>query len=432
MSNRSRTWSRGSTGPIGVLDIGTGKVVCLIAAVEPRGREHGGVPRVEVLGVGHQRSRGVKSAVVTDLDEAEHAVRAAVGQAERMAGTTLDSVHLAVACGRIKSRLFTANCDVESGVVADADIARVMAGGRAYAERDGRVLVHLNRTAFRLDRAAAVHDPRGMAASSIAADLHAVTADEAPVRNLMMVVERCHLEIAGLVAAPFAGALAVTTADERRLGVTVVDIGAGSSTVAAFADGELVHVEAVPVGGHHLTYDIARALQTPLAEAERIKALYGTLVGASSDEHEAFDYALSGDEDGVTNRATRAQLRAILGPRMAGLLALVAERFGRPEVVGAAGQRLVLTGGGSQLVGLGDFAAGLLRRPVRVAGVTQIGGLPAGVARPGFAVVAGMLAATEVSAGRSGVWHSEVWRDEGMGRGGGYLGRVGSWLRDGF
>lgn len=426
----ARSSSGGPAGAIGVLDVGSSKVACLIATVEARGGTGGGSddgpgPVVRVLGVGHQRSRGVKAGVVTDLDEAESAVRAAVGEAERMAGVTLEAVTVAVSCGRLRSSIFTASGDVESGVVRASDVARVMAGGRAYAERDGRTLVHLNRLGFRIDRAAAVHDPRGMAARRLSADLHAVTADEAPVRNLVMVVERCHLAVAGLVAAPYASALAATTTEERRLGVTVIDIGAGAATLAVFADGRLVSADAIPVGGNHLTYDIARALQTPLAEAERIKALYGTLISASSDENEAFEYPLAGEEDGATNRATRAQLRSIIGPRVAGTMALLAERLGRAEAHGATADRIVMTGGASQLVGLGDFAARALGRQARAGAVPQIEGLPEGVSRPTFAVAAGLLAAASRRRERGSVWPD---RDAS----GSYLRKVGSWLREGF
>lgn len=419
--------SAGATGPIGVLDVGTSKVACLIAALGPAGGIEGHVPPVHVLGVGYQRSRGVKAGVVTDLDEAEHAVRAAVGQAERMAGLTLSSIRVSVACGRLRSQLFSANAEVEAGGVGAADIRRVMNGGRAYAEREGRTLVHLNRLGFRLDRAAAVSDPRGMAARLLSADLHAVTADEAPVRNLVTAVERCHLDVAGLVAAPYASALSSTTADERRLGVTAIDIGAGAATLAVFSDGHFVHAEAVPVGGNHLTYDIARALQAPLAEAERIKVLYGTLIAAGSDGHETFEYPLAGDEEGATNRATRAQLRAILEPRVAGTLSLIAERLARAEARGVVSGSIVLTGGASQLVGLPEFASCVFDRPVRAAEMTRIAGLPEGISRPSLAVATGLLAAaSRQHAPERG------WREDDDGNGGSYLGRVGNWLKAGF
>ncbi len=304
-------------GIVGLLDVGTSKIVCLIAAPQARSREAGGGPGgLRVYGVGHQRSRGLKAGVITDLEAAEQAVRDAVSQAERMAGVELDEVFLSVSCGRLRSHNFAANADVEAGVVTDNDIARVLAGGRAYAEREGRTLVHLNRYGFRLDGSAGVREPRGMAARKLSADLHAVTADDAPLRNLMLVVERCYLSVAGIVATPYASALAATSEEERRLGVTCIDIGGGATTIAVFSEGQFLYTDAIPVGGNHITFDIARNLQTPLAEAEQIKALYGTLVGAPSDEHEAFSFPLAGEEDGALAHTTKARLTTVIRPRM--------------------------------------------------------------------------------------------------------------------
>ncbi len=150
------------------------------------------------MGVGHLRSRGLKAGVITDLAEAEATVRAAIAQAERMAHRTLEEVFVSVSCGRLQSSNFSASVDITGGVVRDDDIDRLMTGGHAFAEREGRTLIHLNRLGFRVDGAAGSHDPRGMAASRLSADLHTVAADEAPVRNLMLVVERCYLNVRAL------------------------------------------------------------------------------------------------------------------------------------------------------------------------------------------------------------------------------------------
>ncbi len=154
-----------------------------------------------------------------------------------------------------------------------------------------------------------------MAAHKLAADLHAVTADEAPLRNLMLVVERCYLSAASLVPAPCASALAATSEEERRLGVIAVDIGGGTTTLSMFAEGRFLFAHAAPWGGHHITFDIARALHTPLAEAERIKALYGTLVSAQSDEHDTFSFPTA-EEEGAHRDMTRAELAEIIRPRV--------------------------------------------------------------------------------------------------------------------
>jgi cell division protein FtsA len=410
---------------VGLLDVGTSKVACIIAALDPP-QGPGEARRARVLGVGHVRSRGLKGGVITDLGDAETTVRGAIAQAERMAHLTLEEVFVSVSCGRLHSSNFSATVDITGGVVRSDDVDRLMAGAHAFAERDGRTLIHLNRIGFRTDGAPGAHDPRGMAASRLAADLHTVAADEAPVRNLMLVVERCYLNVRALIATPYASALAATTEEERRLGVTCIDIGGGTASVAAFADGHFVHAATVPNGGYHVTLDIAQALQTPLAEAERIKTLYGRLIVAQSDEYEAFPYALAGEEDGARGQATKAQLAGIIRPRVAGILELVRERLDNAGVMAFAGQRMVLTGGTSALVGLGEFAANTLGRPARVAKPQPFAGLPQSVSSPAFSTVAGLLA---VAASGTGEVPSLRSRE---GFAGGYFERVGEWLKTGF
>jgi cell division protein FtsA len=422
MLSRERPEGR-NAAIVGLLDIGTSKIACLIAALEPAEGQRSG-PRAKVLGVGHMRSKGLKGGVITDLAESEAAIRATIAQAERMAHVTLEEVFVSVSCGRLQSSNFTATADIEGGVVRAEDIDRLMAAARSYAERDGRTLIHLNRIGFRLDGVSGSNDPRGMAAERLAADLHTVAADEGPVRNLLLVVDRCYLSVRALVAAPYASAIAATSEEERRLGVTCIDIGGGTAGVAAFAEGHFIHAATVPMGGHHITHDIAHALQTPLAEAERIKTLYGTMIPAQSDEHEVFSFALTGEEEGARGRATKAQLSGVIRPRVANILGLVRERMEQAGVSAYAGERVVLTGGSSGLVGLGEFAANTLGRPVRVARPHPVGGLPQGVTSPAFSTVAGLLAVAAAGGEQTGAY--------GSAEGAGYLGRVGQWLKAGF
>ncbi|MEO1421460.1 MAG: cell division FtsA domain-containing protein [Pseudomonadota bacterium] len=267
---------------IGLLDLGSSKIGCLIVAVGPsrervpsRGAlTHGDVTSaasdetaVRILGVGYTGSRGIKSGVVMDMSAAEACVRTCVAEAETVAGVTINEVHVAVSCGRLASQSFAAHAEVGSAGVQAADISRALAGGQAYARRDGRFLVQMNTIGFRLDGQPCGADPRGLVAQRLTADLTAVTADAAPVQNVFMLMQRCHLSIEQIVPAPLASGLAASRRDERQLGVTVVDIGSGVTTISMFADGELVHVDAIAVGGDRLTYEIAKELQTPLANA---------------------------------------------------------------------------------------------------------------------------------------------------------------------
>lgn len=422
---RKRTMQLPATGPlIGLLDIGTSKVVCLIVTPVSDAPMGSGAGALRVVGFGHQRSRGIKAGVVVDLDAAEQAVRAAVTQAERSAGRMLEEVHIAVACGRLTSNHFTARTQVQASVVGADDIARVDAAGRSYAGRGNRTLLHLNPTGYRLD-GMEVRDPIGLAGDLLSADLHAVTADETPIRNLLLLVERCYLAPASIAPSPYVAALAATTEEERRLGVIVADIGAGTSGIAVFADGNLVGVDAIPVGGNHITFDIARALATPVPEAERIKTLYGTLLRAQSDIHDIVSYPLAGEEEPTLHQTSKAEVHDIICPRVASTLELIDERIVRMGLARQSLERVVLTGGASQLVGMGEFAAEVFGRPVRI-------GRPHGAEErdevlesPAFAAVFGLAQAalapapSQIEAGRAQA-------------AAGYFGRMGQWIRQSF
>jgi cell division protein FtsA len=198
---------------VGLLDIGNSKTVCVIAAIA---RPASGSVAVRVVGVGVAPTRGLKGGLVVALDDAEQTVRADVAQAERAAGVSVEDVYLSVACGRLKSRTFTAKTEIEGRVVVSADIERLMGAARAHVERDGRTLLHMNRISYRLDSAAGIGEPLGLAGKTLGAELHAVTVDEAPLRNLIHVVERAYLSAAGLAPAPYASGLGATTEEERQ------------------------------------------------------------------------------------------------------------------------------------------------------------------------------------------------------------------------
>lgn len=410
---------------IGVLDIGSSKVACLIVALGGSGRGIDPLEHARVLGAGHVRSRGVKAGTLTDFEAAETAVRGAVAQAERAAGLTLDHVLVAVSCGRLQSHSFSAHADIGPHGVQDADINRAVAGGRAYVERDGRMLVHMNRIGYRLDGQPCGAHPRGMAARRFTADLHTITADETALRNMSMLLERCYLHTDGVIAAPFASGLSASTVEERKLGVTVVDMGGGVMTLSMFVDGKLVFVDAAAVGGSHLTFDVARGLQTPLAEAERIKALYGTMTGAQSDSYEAFSYPLADDPQGLHAQASKADLASIMAPRLRALLGDVAKRIDASGLRAYGGERLVLTGGAAQLVGIGGLAADVLGRPARIGLPAQLAGLPESMKGSSFATLTGLVLVA--AGGRKDAGGLVRVRDPSAVNQG-YFERVGHWL----
>src|SRR5919202_2047777 len=243
---------------VAALDIGTSKVACLVARLKPRvpqeplrRRTHA----IEILGIGHTRARGIKSGTVIDLTEAEEAVRHAVAAAERMAGVELDSVITSVSAGHLASELFTATVHVAGPTVTNGDIERVLAAGSRHSLRDGRVVTHSLPIAYALDNARGIREPRGMLGKRLGVDMHVVTTDVAAARNLMLAVERCHLSVEAMVATSYVAGLSVLSDDEADLGAAVVDIGAGTTTLAVFAHGHFVHADGFALGGRHVTMD---------------------------------------------------------------------------------------------------------------------------------------------------------------------------------
>jgi cell division protein FtsA len=413
------------------LDVGTSKIGCLIAKTQGAPDwlgPQGDAVQFEVLGFGHHRAEGLKGGLVTHLDKAEHCIRSAIDEAERMAGATVEDAHVAVTCGRLKSESFSASVALPTGIVREDDTLRILAGGRQYAARDRRTVLHALPTSYRLDEQSGIRDPHGMCGERLAIDIHAVTADEAALRNLMLCVERCHLGIASLVAAPYASALSVITPDEAKLGVACIDLGAGTTTLSAFADGHFIHADAIALGGNGITTDIARALGAPLEHAERLKTLHGSAFATPSDEREIITYPTMGEvEPRSMNQINKAQLAVIIRPRVEEILDFMRRRLAACAHASEAAQTVVLTGGGSQLTGLPDLASNMFGRPVRLGRPRPLHGLKDGIG-PDFAVAMGLLRQSARDDDRlSGRAEQRF-----LATGTGYFARVSDWIRDNF
>ncbi|HMM64071.1 MAG TPA: cell division protein FtsA, partial [Mesorhizobium sp.] len=267
------------SGVLTVLDVGSSKVCCMVAKLKPReqgtllrGRSH----RIQVIGIGHQKSQGVKSGVVVDLDRAEHAVRLAVDAAERMAGLTVDSLIANVTAGRLRSETFSATINLGGHEVDEADIRRVLAAGAKQGLKAEREVVHSLPVGFSLDLERGVRDPRGMVGDTLGVDMHVMTADSAPMRNLELAINRSHLSVERMVATPYASGLAALVDDELEMGAACIDMGGGTTAISIFSEGRFVHGSAIPIGGNHVTLDLAKGLSTSLEAAERLKVMHGS------------------------------------------------------------------------------------------------------------------------------------------------------------
>lgn len=401
---------------VAALDVGTTKVLALVAQVHRRGE-------IEVIGVGSSPSRGLRKGVVVDIDSTVRAIREAAQKAQRMSGIPLQSVHLGVAGGHIQSQNNRAVVAVTSRdrEISGEDVERVLEAARVIPLPPDREIVHVLPRQFLVDGYDGIRDPIGMTGSRLEVEAHIVTGASATLQNLYRSVDRAGLEVDEVVFAPLAAGEAVLYADERELGVALADVGGGTTDLAIFAGGSLCHSAVLPMGGEYITTDVAVGLRTSLAQAEVVKIDYGCAAAHLAPEGKAFPVPGVGGQ-GI-HQVSAKDLAEIIEARLreifAGLRALLKEAGAARSLPGG----LVLTGGVAATRGIADLAAEALGLPVRVGMPANLGGLQDMASAPAFATGVGLLMHA-ANRGRSALG------ERGRRRGGGLSERMRDWFRD--
>ena len=410
---------------IAALDVGTTKVACFIAHMGPHNGES---DEFHIAGVGHHRSRGMRSGQITNLDEAEASIRAAVDAAEQMSNSRIDKVFLNMSCGTPQSTRVDVELAVAGHQIRDTDVRRVLDHGSAQYNGTDRELIHCIPTGYSIDGGNGILDPRGMYGDKLGVNIHLVTAAVGPSRNLNTVIDRCDLDIEDRVVTPYASGLACLVDDEKDLGVTVIDMGGGTTSIAVFLESQVVYVDTLPLGGNHVTSDIAKGLSTPVAKAERLKTVYGSVMQSPGDARELLKVPLVGEEDeDSANEVTKSMLVQIIQARMEETFELVRSHLDSSGFGKSAGRRVVLTGGASQLEGVRDLAELVLDKQVRLGRPRMIRGLPDSVSGPAFATAVGLL--------RYGLREHVAKPDHAAmaaAKNKRNIGRIGQWLRENF
>ena len=421
------------TGVVTVLDVGSSKVCCIVARLKPaepsqllRGRTH----KTQVIGIGHQKSHGVKSGVVVELDRAEQAIRLAVDAAERMAGLTVDSLIVNVSAGRLKSETFSATINLGGHEADESDIKRVLGAGAKQALKAEREVVHSLPTGYSLDAERGVRDPRGMVGDMLGVDMHVLTGDAAPLRNLELCINRSHLSVERMVATPYASGLAALVDDELEMGAACIDMGGGTTTISVFSEGKFIHGDAIAIGGNHVTLDMAKGLSTSLDAAEWLNVLQGWARPGCADDRDLVSIQPIGEDGEVPLQVPRSVMTRIIRARIDETLEMLRDRLNRSGYGNAVGKRVVLTGGASQLSGLPEAARRILGRNERNGRPLGVAGLPEAAKGPAFSTPVGLLIYPQMASfeshpakGISGL------RMTGTG---GKLHRMSQWLRDSF
>ncbi len=374
------------TGLVAALDVGSSKVACVIGRAEQGS--------LKILGSALRESAGIRSGTITSLDLAEESIRDCVAAAENHADARIQNVLVSVNCGSPVSVTSRTVMALDGALVSDDHLRQLLADGRAKCRLEGHEVIQSAPTTYVVDEARGVRDPSGMFCQRIGVAMHAVAVKPSPLANLKLAVERCHLNVVGSLFAPYASALAVLSEDEKQIGATVIDMGAGCTSIAVFLEGHLVHAEVVPLGGYSVTHDISLGLAAPISAAERIKTLFGAALGdleAGSDVISVPQMGEQGEDSAL--RVPRSMLTRIIQARLTEIFEEVQKRLQASGFDAAAGRRAVLTGGASQLTGTRELAARILGKQVRIGRPQSFPGLAAASAGPDYAAAIGLMMA---------------------------------------
>lgn len=402
------------------LDLGTTKVCAIVGERVDDG--------IDIIGIGSAPSKGLKKGVVVNIESTVAAIKAAIEQAETMAGCDIGTVYAGIAGSHVRGFNNDGVAAIQDREVTERDVQRVLEQSRAIPLPGDREVLHVLPQEFIVDDQDGITEPIGMNGVRLEARVHLVTAASASVQNIVKCASRCDLEVADVVLEPLASAEAVLTADEKEIGVAVIDIGGGTTDVIVYVDGAAVHTSVIPIGGLNLTNDIATGLRTPLAEAERIKMKYGCAGAALIDPDETIEVP------SVGGRAPRVLARDVLvqiiEPRVEEIFSAVHHVLSETGYVDMLASGVVLTGGATLLDGMPELAEQLLNLPVRRAAPLGVGGLADVVKSPAYSTAVGLLRYGAAQQAKEPAVDERAVATVVVGKGLGS--RLGSWFKEAF
>ena len=364
------------------LDIGTSKVVAIVAEINTSGE-------IDIIGIGSHPSRGLKKGVVVNIESTVHSIQRAVEEAELMAGCQIHSVFTGIAGSHVRSLNSHGIVAIKDREVTTADVDRVIDAARAVAIPADQRTLHILPQEFVIDGQEGIKEPVGMAGVRLEAKVHLITGAVSAAQNIIKCVRRCGLEVDDIILEQLASSYSVLTEDEKDLGVCLVDIGGGTTDIAIFSEGAIRHTAVIPIAGDQVTNDIAVALRTPTQYAEEIKIKYACALRQLANAEETIQVPSVGDRE--PRKLARMTLIDVVEPRYSELLDLVAAELGRSGFEDLIAAGIVLTGGSSKMEGVVELAEEIFNMPVRL-GVPQfVSGLADVVRNPIHATGVGLL-----------------------------------------
>ncbi len=364
------------------LDIGTSKIVALVAEATPEGG-------LNILGMGQSPSRGLKKGVVVNIEATVSAIQRALEEAELMANCKITHVYTGIAGSHIKAQNSSGMLPIRDREVSQADMDRVIEIARALNIPADQQVLHVLPQEYIIDGQDGVREPLGMSGVRLEVKVHIVTGAVSAAQNIIKCVRRCGLEVKDLVLQPLASSHAVLNDDEKDLGVCIVDIGGGTTDIAVFTRGAIQHVAVIPIAGEQVTNDIAMTLRTPTREAEDLKIQHGIALRQLADPKEMIEVPGIGERG--PRMLSKQLLSEVIEPRVEELFSLVQAELRRSGFEEQISSGIVLTGGSSLMRGMVELAEEVFHMPVRIGVPEYIGGFSERVRNPRFASGVGLL-----------------------------------------
>jgi len=365
------------------LDIGTSKVVAIVAEVTEEGE-------VEIVGLGSHISRGMKKGIVVDIESIVQAVQRAIEEAELMADCQVHGVYAGIAGSHISSLNSHGMVAIKDrNEITESDVERVMDAAQAVALPGEQKVLHVLAQEYIIDDQEGIREPVGMSGVRLDAKVHLVTAADSAVQNIEKCIRRCGLEVDDIIVEQLASSHAVLTEDDKELGVCLVDIGAGTTDIAVFTDGAIRHTAVIPIAGDQVTNDIAVALRTPTQHAEDIKIRYGCALRQLAADDDMIEVPGVGERP--PRSLSRQMLASVLEPRYEELFELIRAELQNAGFLEMLGSGIVLTGGSAKMEGVEDLAEEVFHMPVRIESPKHVKGLSEVVRNPIYSTGVGLL-----------------------------------------
>lgn len=405
---------------VSILDIGSTKVVCLIARINYNGK-------VEIIGIGHNGAQGVKAGRITDLKAAEISIVQAVEAAEKMAGERIKKVYLNISSNNLISQRLSAELMVTGHEISDKDLNRLLLQILDRFGEQELEIIHSFAFDYMLDGNRGIDNPLGMYGNKLLGNFHVLSAPATHILNTNSCLTRCQLEVENYMSSSYASGLSCLTPDEMSLGTLFIEFGGGCTSVSIFNNGHMLYTDALPIGGTHVTNDLARGLSTDFLTAERIKTLYGSVAYNNHNTEQTIEVNSMAGQEGDSTNVNRALLVEIMRARIEEIVDIIIKKIDASGMGKYAGNKVVITGGAAQVTGLKDLVADMFGKPVRVAYPKQLSGLAESTSGIAFATPIGMvLHICDIETHYSYSKSQRPANDQGA------LGTIFRWLKDNF